>query len=79
MNAAKAEVIKQEKQKYIAITIKQPEVAPFRLIPNAYKVLMTHMKINGIKHKEDKKIISCFEKEYDVEGVHYMDVYIAVE
>lgn len=76
---AKAEVIKQEKQKYIAITIKQPEVAPFRLIPNAYKVLMTHMKINGIKHKEDKKIISCFEKEYDVEGVHYMDVYIAVE
>lgn len=76
---AKAEVIKQEKQKYIAITIKQPEVAPFRLIPNAYKVLMTHMKINGIKHKEDKKIISCFEKEYDVEGVHYMEVYIAVE
>lgn len=76
---AKAEVIKQEKQKYIAITIKQSEVAPFRLIPNAYKVLMTHMKINGIKHKEDKKIISCFEKEYDVEGVHYMDVYIAVE
>lgn len=76
---AKMEVIKQEKQKYIAITIKQPEVAPFCLIPNAYKVLMTHMKINGIKHKEDKKIISCFEKEYDVEGVHYMDVYIAVE
>lgn len=76
---AKAEVIKQEKQKYIAITIKQPEEAPFRLIPNAYKVLMTHMKINGIKHKEEKKIISCFEKEYDVEGVHYMDVYIAVE
>lgn len=76
---AKAEVIKQEKQKYIAITIKQPEVAPFRLIPNAYKVLMTHLKINGIKHKEDKKIISCFEKEYDVEGVHYMDVYIAIE
>lgn len=76
---AKTEVIKQENQKYIAITIKQPEVAPFRLIPNAYKVLMTHMKINGIKHKEDKKIISCFEKEYDVEGVHYMDVYIAVE
>lgn len=55
------------------------EVAPFRLIPNAYKVLMTHMKINGINHKEDKKIISCFEEEYDVEGVHYMDVYIAVE
>lgn len=73
------EVMKQERQKYIAITIKSPMLAPFRLIPNAYKVLMTHMKINGIGHKEDKKVISCFEKEYDVEGVHYMDVYIAVE
>ena len=75
----KMDVIRQEREKYIAITIKSPMVAPFRLIPNAYKVLMTHMKINGIKHKEDKKVISCFEKEYDVEGVHYMDVYIAIE
>lgn len=75
----KMDVIRQDRQKYIAITIKSPMVAPFRLIPNAYKVLMTHMKINGIKHKEDKKVIFCFEKEYDVEGVHYMDVYIAIE
>lgn len=75
----RAEIICQEKQKYIAITIKEPMVAPFRLIPNAYKVLMTHMKVNGIPHKEDKKIISCFEKEYDVDGVWHMDVYIAVE
>lgn len=74
-----AEVICQEEQKYIVITIKQPEIAPFYLIPNAYKVLMTHMKINGIKHCDNKKIISCFEKEYDVEAVHYMDVYIAIE
>lgn len=75
----KMDVIRQERQKYIAITIQSPMAAPFRLIPNAYKVLMTHMKINGIGHKEDKKVISCFEKEYDIEGVHYMDVYIAIE
>lgn len=75
----KLNVIRQEKQKYIAITIKQPNLAPFRLIPNAYKVLMTHMKINGIRHKEDRKVISCFEREYEIEGVGYMDVYIAVE
>lgn len=75
----KMDVIRQDRQKYIAITIKSPMLAPFRLIPNAYKVLVTHMKINGIEHKEDKKVISCFEKEYDVEGVHYMDVYIAIE
>lgn len=75
----RAEIIYQEKQKYIAITIKEPMTAPFRLIPNAYKVLMTHMKVNNIPHKEDKKVISCFEKEYDVDGMWHMDVYIAVE
>lgn len=73
------DVVSQEKQKYIAITIKNPVIAPFRLIPNAYKVLMTHMHVNGINHKEDKKIISCFEKEYVINEIPYMDVYIAVE
>lgn len=73
------DVVSQEKQKYIVITIKNPMIAPFRLIPNAYKVLMTHMYVNGINHKEDKKLISCFEKEYVIDGIPYMDVYIAVE
>lgn len=73
------EVISQEKQKYIAITIKNPMMAPFRLIPNAYKILMTHMKINGIVRKDGKKVISCYEKEYDVDGISYMDVYIATQ
>ena len=77
--AVSMDVVSQEKQKYIVITIRNPMIAPFRLIPNAYKVLMTHMHVNGINHKEDKKIISCFEKEYDIEGIPYMDVYIAVE
>lgn len=73
------DVVSQEKQKYIVITIKNPMIAPFRLIPNAYKVLMTHMHVNGINHKEDKKLISSFEKEYVIDGIPYMDVYIAVE
>lgn len=74
------EIISQEEQKYIVITIKfLSDASPFYVIPNAYKVLMTHMRINGIKDKEDKKILSCFEKEYDLDGVHYMDLFIAVE
>nr|MBP3599090.1 helix-turn-helix transcriptional regulator [Eubacterium sp.] len=73
------DVVCQEKQKYIVITIQSPEIAPFRLIPNAYKILMTHMNVNGINHKQDKKVISCFEKEYVIEDVAYMDVYIAIE
>lgn len=73
------DIVRQEKQKYIVITIKNPMIAPFRLIPNAYKTLMTHMHVNGINHKEDKKIISCFEKVYDIDAIQYMDVYIAIE
>lgn len=73
------EIIRQEKQKYAAITITQSPQSPFTLIPNAYKVLMAHMKVNGMKEKFDKNIISCFEREYEVDGVWHMDVYIAVE
>ena len=74
-----ADVIYQEAQKYIAITIKEPFKGPFHLIPNAYKSLMTHMKLNGIPHKKSTKILTCFEKEYVIDGINYMDVYIAVE
>lgn len=78
-DAIQAELLWQDRQKYLAITIRHPMEAPFRLIPNAYKTLMTHMKINGIKAKYDAKMISCFEKEYVKDGVDFMDVYIAVE
>ncbi|MBO5166530.1 MAG: helix-turn-helix transcriptional regulator [Lachnospiraceae bacterium] len=73
------EILHQEDQTYMVISIREPSGEPFRLIPNAYKVLMAHMKINGIKHKQDKKIIECFEKEYTKDGIGYMDIYIAVE
>lgn len=52
---------------------------PFRLIPNAYRVIMTHMQVNGIRHREDPAVIPCFEREYDLNGVHCMDVFIAAE
>ena len=68
----------QEKQKYVAITIKEPFKAPFQVIPNAYKVLMSHIEVNGIDHHCDKNVIGCFEKSYFVDGIEYMDVYIAV-
>lgn len=75
----KPEVFHQEDQAYIAITIRDPMQQPFRTIPNAYKILMTHMKINGIQHRQSEKIIECFEKEYVKDGISYMDVYIAIE
>ena len=71
-------ITKQEKQKYIAITINESSLSPFYIIPNAYKILMANMKVNGIVQKNDKKVLSCFEKEYYTGGKWYMDVYIAV-
>ena len=70
---------RQDRQKYMAITIKEPFLAPFRLIPNAYKALMTYMHMNGIGHRQEKGVIGCFEKEYVRDGVSYMDIFIAAE
>ena len=50
-----------------------------RLIPNAYKTLLTYMKTNGISGKHEKGILDCFEKDYPVDGTSYMDVCIAIE
>ena len=73
------EIMKQEKQKYAVITIKEPSKAPFYLIPNAYKTLLAYMKVNGLTAKGESEIISCFEREYVKEDKDYMDVYIAVK
>lgn len=72
------EVMVQKRQKYAAITIKDPMNLPFTTIPKAYKTLMAYMNVNGLEHKEEKDVIACYEREYRLDGVEYMDVYIAV-
>ncbi len=62
------EAISQENQKYAIITIKEPFNAPFTLISNVYKTLMLYMEVNGIRHKQTKEVLSCFEKEYKKDG-----------
>lgn len=74
-----AEIITQHKQKYAAITIKGYMDSPFNVIPNAYKTLMTFMSVNGLKHNDEKDILSCYEKEYTTDGTDYMDIYIAIK
>lgn len=73
------EITTQKEHQYAVITIKEPFSEPFTLIPNAYKTLMIYMEVNGYKHKEDREILSCFEKVYEKDGRCYMDVYIAVQ
>lgn len=73
------EVVRQRAAKYLAITIREPFRAPFRLIPNAYKAVLAYMQANGIKPCRDQSVIECFEREYVLNNTEYMDVYLAVE
>lgn len=79
ITCSEMDILTQTAQTYAVITIRDPFVAPFSLIPDAYKTLMRYMEVNGLKHKESKEVISCFEKGYEKDGVCYMDVYIAIE
>lgn len=73
------EVLTNPACKYAAITIKNPMVAPFSIIPNAYKTLMAYMIANGCNPPDEKNLVDCFERSYFVEGVEYMDVFLAVK
>ena len=73
------EILNQDRQKYITITLKEKAGEEFTLIPNAYKALLSYMAINGLKEKHDPSIISCYEHEYfDHDGIKLMDIYIAI-
>ena len=42
-----------------------------------YEILITSwIATNNFKDKISDDIISCFEHEYEKEGVHYMDIYV---
>lgn len=73
------EVIKQKEQKYAVISIKDPFRAPYMLIPNAYKTLMRYIEVNRLKYMKEKDVLSCYEKEYMINGVNYIDIHIAIE
>lgn len=77
--APEGEICSQGKQKYAAITVRGCNEDPFRIIPGGYKMLMTYMKTNGIRHLQDPSVIGCFEKEYMDGGVPCMDIFIAAE
>lgn len=77
-NIDASEIITQMEQKYAVITIREPFESPFLLIPNAYKTLVRYIEVNGLETKQ-KETLPCFEKEYHIDGIPYMDVYIAIE
>lgn len=64
---------------YAMITIKEPFMQPFERIPNAYKIIVGYLQANHFKEKRQDNIVSCFEYEYEEDGIEYMDVYIHID
>ncbi len=71
------EICEEKAGTYVTITIKDPFVAPFRLIPNAYKAIFQYMQVNKLGHRGGREF--CFEKEYKKDGVQYMDIAILID
>lgn len=61
---------------YAVITITNPFENAFDRIPMGYHRIMEHLKSNGFKRNCNEEYLSCFEHEYERDGVQYMDVYI---
>jgi len=79
-NAGRLPVMDQRPHRYAVITIKDPASAPFALIPNAYKVVLRYLESSGLApYKEDPTQIGCFEKEYEKDGIGYMDIYFIAD
>lgn len=76
---SKMEIVTQKQQQYAVITIQEPFKAPFVLIPNAYQTLMRYMEVNHLIRDESNDVLPCYEKQYEQDGIGYMDVYIAIE
>lgn len=69
----------QEEADYAVITIYDPFAAAFERIPNAYKRIMEFLQANGFREKPIEGVLSCFEHEYEKDGITCMDVYIHVD
>ena len=78
-NCPGVEFANQDEADYAVITITDPHIASFDRIPRAYHKIREYMQANGFREKPHPDTISCFEHEYDRDGVHYMDVYIHVD
>ena len=40
---------------------------------------MGYLQANNFKEKQQDNIVSCFECEYEEDGITYMDVYIHID
>lgn len=69
----------QKEADYAVITIYDPFAAAFERIPNAYKRILEFLSVNGFREKPREDVLSCYEYEYEKDGMTCMDVYIHVD
>ena len=70
---------KQYAHKYCVITIREPSILPFVLIPNAYKTMTRYIEVNKIKRSHLNDGLTCYEQEYIKNGISYMDIYMTID
>lgn len=69
----------QKEADYAVITIREPFVAAFERIPNAYKKIVEFLGANGFCENPKDDILSCFEHVYEKGSITCMDVYIHMD
>ena len=75
-NCPGVEYSQNREGEYAVITVTEPMIRPFERIPMGYKIIMEYLQANNFKEKISDDIISCFEHEYEKDGVNYMDIYV---
>ena len=71
-----ADILKNPQADYAVMTIRDPFVQPFDRISGAYRQVMEYLSTGIHKKNYEKGTLPCFEREYVLDGVTYMDIYI---
>ena len=79
INCPGVEYAQNKEAEYAVITVTEPMIQPFERIPTGYKHIMEFLQANNFKDKLCEDVLSCFEYEYEKDGVNYMDIYIHVD
>ena len=61
---------------YAVITVTDPHARSFERIPGGYQRIMEYLQVAIIKEKLPDDVLPCFEYEYDMDGIHYMDIFM---
>lgn len=73
-----AEIAYVNEDTYATLRITDPHSDSFTIIPRGYEILMTFINSSEYKTLTWENRIA-FEEEIDLDGVHYMDIYIPVK